>query len=94
MPRRKVEVLQVTRASGAASGEDLFLITFGEMAALSANRRNEMPRTPGTEAPQKIQTIYLSLFLDAGSPCPYRPGSIWSISVQKEGTLTLTPSRR
>jgi hypothetical protein len=84
-----VEVLGVSRAVEAGSGDSIFQVTFGVMAALEPEMRQFFPLPAGTVPPSKMGFNTMVLFFNCEGAAPYTVGSQWTIEVLASGEVNV-----
>lgn len=93
MPERVIEVLSVTRATDAATGDSIVNVLFGHLTPLTDAMKASITVPPNAVMPKKAQTITLSLFWPFAEECPYRVGSKWALRTSETGHLELVKAK-
>lgn len=86
---KEVEVIQVTRAVEGHTGDSIFQVQFGAVIEVDEELRRFIPTTPYSKPQRFVYPNVITLFVKSGEPLPYKVGSRWVISVQRDGRLSL-----
>ncbi|MFH1256489.1 MAG: hypothetical protein V1494_04295 [Candidatus Diapherotrites archaeon] len=90
MPQTKtVEVMNVSRATEATTGENIYLVQFGELKDATPEIRKSIPTPPNTMPPKKVFENIMILYFNFGKVAPYKVGSKWRLEIADNGEIKL-----
>jgi hypothetical protein len=84
-----VEVVGVSIATEASTGETLYQVTFADRTEVTPQLRPYVPSPPGTMPPKEVAFNVIIMFFRFDTEVPYRVGSKWQLTVGADGRITV-----
>lgn len=89
-----MEVLQITRSYDIESGETVYEVSFGKTFKVNEKIRSRIKSPESGEPPEVLSVNIVTVVIPAGPPVPYKVGSKWSLKINEDGSLSVTPKEQ
>jgi hypothetical protein len=87
----EMEVLQITRSYDIETGDTVYEVSFGKTFEVNERIRSRIKSPDSGEPPEVLSVNIVTLVIPSSAPVPYMVGTKWSLKINEDGSLSVTP---